>query len=97
LAVAAALASSLSGVAVPNETVIFGEIGLSGEVRSVGQTEARLKEAAKLGFTRAIIPERPSRGKKSSDKVIKDMGIEVWELGHLQELLSFFPMEDKQE
>ncbi|SCA57542.1 DNA repair protein RadA homolog [Candidatus Terasakiella magnetica] len=95
LAVAAALASSLSGVAVPQETVIFGEIGLSGEVRAVGQTESRLKEAAKLGFTRAIIPERQKRGKKDKEKGLKDSGLEIWEIGHVQELLSFFPMKDK--
>lgn len=94
LAVAAALASSLSGVAVPQETVIFGEIGLSGEVRAVGQMESRLKEAAKLGFMRAIIPERQKRGKKDKDKGLKDSGLEVWEIGHVQELLSFFPMKD---
>jgi hypothetical protein len=41
---------------VPPEAVIFGEIGLAGEVRGVGQSELRLKEAAKLGFTRAIVP-----------------------------------------
>src|SRR5690606_15140768 len=56
LAVAAALASSLSGVPVPADMVIFGEIGLSGEVRNVGQEDHRLKEAAKLGFKHAMIP-----------------------------------------
>ena len=58
LAVAAALISSLLDRAVAADTVAFGEIGLSGEVRAVGQTEPRLKEAAKLGFTRALIPAR---------------------------------------
>ncbi|HBD34959.1 MAG TPA: DNA repair protein RadA, partial [Cupriavidus sp.] len=38
-------------------TVVFGEIGLSGEVRPVAQSAARLKEAAKLGFTMAVIPK----------------------------------------
>jgi DNA repair protein RadA/Sms len=55
LAVAAALVSSLCGVALPGETVYFGEASLSGSLRSVSQTEARLKEAAKLGFTGAVI------------------------------------------
>jgi len=64
LAVAAALVSSLSGEPVPAETIVFGEVGLSGEVRAVSQTETRLKEAAKLGFTRALIPKR--RGGKAS-------------------------------
>lgn len=50
LAVAAALISAASNVALPNGSVFFGEVGLSGEVRKVSQTEARIKEATKLGF-----------------------------------------------
>ncbi|MFM7343806.1 MAG: DNA repair protein RadA [Tagaea sp.] len=61
LAVAAALVSALTDTPVPADTVVFGEIGLSGEVRAVGQTEARLKEAAKLGFTKAFAPARGKR------------------------------------
>ena len=57
LAVAAALVSSLSGVPVPADMIVFGEIGLSGEVRSVGQIDQRLKEAAKLGFSVAVVPK----------------------------------------
>jgi len=56
LAVAAALLSSLSDRPVGAETIVFGEISLAGEVRSVTQADARLKEAAKLGFSRAILP-----------------------------------------
>ena len=56
LAVAAALVSSQLGTAMAMETVVFGEIGLSGEVRAVSQMEARLKEAAKLGFDTALAP-----------------------------------------
>lgn len=56
LAVAAALVSSAFDVALPAEGVVFGEIALSGDVRPVGRAEARLKEAAKLGFTRALAP-----------------------------------------
>jgi DNA repair protein RadA/Sms len=56
LAVAAALVSSLTGQPVAPDSVFFGEIGLSGEVRAVGQTDARIKEAQKLGFKRAILP-----------------------------------------
>ncbi len=62
LAVAAALVSSLSGVAVPPETVIFGEISLSGDVRPVAQADARLKEAAKLGFSKALVPANTKSG-----------------------------------
>jgi DNA repair protein RadA/Sms len=56
LAAAAALASSLSGRALPPGSVFFGEISLSGDVRPAPQAELRLKEAAKLGFTTAIVP-----------------------------------------
>ncbi|MEZ5756841.1 MAG: DNA repair protein RadA [Emcibacteraceae bacterium] len=58
LAVAAALISSLSGDPIAGETIIFGEIALSGEIRPVGQADARLKEAEKLGFTKAFIPSK---------------------------------------
>ncbi|MGD9508338.1 MAG: DNA repair protein RadA, partial [Geminicoccaceae bacterium] len=56
LAVAAAIVSSELGRPAPQATVFFGEVGLAGEVRAVGHAEARLKEAAKLGFARAILP-----------------------------------------
>jgi DNA repair protein RadA/Sms len=56
LAVAAALVSSFSGKPLPKDCVVFGEIALSGGVRPASHTEARLKEAAKLGFTRAFVP-----------------------------------------
>jgi DNA repair protein RadA/Sms len=57
LAAAAALVSSLANAPLPADAVYFGEISLSGAVRPVPQSAARLKEAAKLGFTRAIVPE----------------------------------------
>ena len=59
LAAAAALVSSLIGVSLPHDAVYFGEIALSGAVRAVGHAALRLKEAAKLGFSRAVAP--PSR------------------------------------
>jgi DNA repair protein RadA/Sms len=57
LAAAAALVSSLANAPLPADAVYFGEISLSGAVRPVAQTPARLKEAAKLGFVRAFAPE----------------------------------------
>jgi DNA repair protein RadA/Sms len=57
LAVAAALLSAREDAALPADTVVFGEISLSGALRAVGQTENRLKEAQKLGFTSAIAPK----------------------------------------
>jgi DNA repair protein RadA/Sms len=58
LAAAAALVSSLSHAPLPADAVYFGEVSLSGTVRPVPQSAARLKEAQKLGFARAIVPER---------------------------------------
>jgi DNA repair protein RadA/Sms len=87
LAVAAAIASSLTGQALPNETVVFGEIGLSGEVRTVGRSDARLKEAAKLGFKRAIIPRRPGKDKAGkSGRPEKDTALAITEIGELVQL-----------
>jgi DNA repair protein RadA/Sms len=59
LAAAAALASSVFETALPAGLVVFGEISLSGDVRPVNRMEARLKEAAKLGFSRALAPSAP--------------------------------------
>ena len=82
LAVAAALLSSESGEAITGGTVIFGEIGLSGEIRPVSRIDARLKEAAKLGFTRAIVPRvRSSKKAKSADH-----DLQITEISHLREL-----------
>lgn len=57
LAAAAALVSSLTNAPLPPDAVYFGEISLSGALRPVAQSAARLKEAAKLGFGRAFLPE----------------------------------------
>ncbi|WP_428697034.1 DNA repair protein RadA [Stappia sp.] len=68
LAVAAALISSLSGVALPADCVYFGEVSLSGAVRAVSQAQSRLKEARKLGFTSAFVPEA-NAGDADGDQV----------------------------
>jgi DNA repair protein RadA/Sms len=86
LAVAAALVSALSLRPVPAETVIFGEIGLSGEVRPVGQAEARLKEAGKLGFTTALVP--PLRGRAKEREPTG--GVTRREIRHLRDLVEPF-------
>ena len=86
LAVAACLLSSLTGTPLPRESVVFGEVGLSGEVRPVGQSALRLKEAAKLGFTRAIVPQGRARGGvgKADLKAVP----EVREIAALAELVA---------
>ncbi len=62
LAVAAAIVSALTGRALPRDAVVFGEVGLAGEVRAVGQVELRLREARKLGFRRAWMPPHGAEG-----------------------------------
>ncbi len=66
LAVALALISAITDTPIPEDTVAFGELGLAGEVRSVSHIEYRVKEAARLGFRRIILPKRAAalcRGK----------------------------------
>jgi DNA repair protein RadA/Sms len=79
LAAAAALVSSFANAPLPADAVYFGEISLSGAVRPVAQTPARLKEAAKLGFTRAFAPE--------AARADPDTGIEVIGNGALLSLI----------
>ncbi len=84
LAVAAALVSAACGVPVDAGLVFFGEVGLSGEVRQVAQAEARLKEAAKLGFIAACLPRRlagAARGFRPPE------GFGLGEIGHLADLI----------
>jgi DNA repair protein RadA/Sms len=69
LAVAAAIASSLRGAPLRADTVLIGEVGLSGELRMVGQMPARLREAAKLGFKTAVVPRRLRRGEPWPDDI----------------------------
>ena len=69
LAVAAAIASSLANTPIASGGIIFGEIGLSGEVRQVSQPGLRLKEAEKLGFTYGIVP--PDTDYKSKSFILK--------------------------
>jgi DNA repair protein RadA/Sms len=86
LAVAAALVSAMTFEPVPAETVIFGEIGLSGDVRSVSQADARLKEATKLGFAGALVPPRRGRTKERA----AEGGLAIREFAHLRELVALF-------
>tara|TARA_B000000565_G_scaffold243814_2_gene210379 strand:+ start:30557 stop:31939 length:1383 start_codon:yes stop_codon:yes gene_type:complete len=81
LAVAASLVSSLFNTPLPEETLFFGEIGLTGEVRPVSQMEKRLKEAKKLGFTRAFVPKSKNIKKDS-------VGLEITSISHIKELVS---------
>ncbi len=89
LAVAAALLSSLTGEPVPPSCVAFGEIGLSGEVRRVSQPDMRLKEAMKLGFTHALLPENDKAAKSGAASLIRTT--EIRQLGDLLPLFQAAP------
>lgn len=82
LAVAAAIASSAFDIPLPDDAVVFGEISLSGDVRPVGRADARLKEAAKLGFGRAIAP-KPAQSKSAQADLLPIIAI-----GALPDLIS---------
>lgn len=69
LAVAAAIASSVHDVPVRADVVLIGEIGLSGELRLVNQMQARMREAAKLGFKAAIVPQRLRKAEPWPDAI----------------------------
>ena len=84
LAVAAALVSALRETPVPADTVVFGEIALSGEVRPVGHSEARLKEAAKLGFAKAWVPS----GGMTRREAGGGAGLATVAIGHLNDLIA---------
>ena len=82
LAVVASVISSFKNIAVAEDTVIFGEVGLSGEVRSVPQVNERIREAVKLGFKRVILPKVNLKGLKSYD------GIELCGINFISELFA---------
>jgi DNA repair protein RadA/Sms len=87
LAVAAALISSKTGQPVGGNTVFFGEVGLSGEIRTVSQPDIRLKEAAKLGFESAMIPAPPPRAAQKNAKGAKHP-LSVKQIDHLDDLVA---------
>jgi DNA repair protein RadA/Sms len=81
LAMASALISSVTNIPLPDKSIIFGEIGLSGEIRNVSHSEIRLKEAVKLGFTSAFIP--------AGSKYNRLKNIEIFEIAHIKQLKDF--------
>ena len=84
LAAAAALVSSMSANPAPDDAVYFGEVSLTGAVRAVGHMDQRLKEAAKLGFARAMVPAAASEG----DRKVKDM--RLLPIAQLEDLVALF-------
>jgi DNA repair protein RadA/Sms len=82
LGVAAAVASAFRNRPLPAHTAVFGEVGLAGEVRGVGQATLRLREAAQMGFTRCLVPAR-----SLPDPAVVPDGVEPIGVSTLQEAL----------
>jgi DNA repair protein RadA/Sms len=74
----------MGGRPAPDDTVYFGEVSLTGAVRAVGHMDQRLKEAAKLGFARAVVPAAAGEGHRE----VKDM--RLLPLTQLGELVALF-------
>ena len=80
LGIVAAMASSFLDRPIAEGTVVFGEVGLTGEIRGISQTEIRIKEAARMGFTRCILPRTLSRD------VLPETKMELIRIASLREL-----------
>lgn len=84
LAIVMAVASSHRDVIVPKDMIIFGEVGLTGEIRAVNQVQQRINEAAKMGFKKAIIPHANLEG------LARPEDFTVIGLKHIGEMLKYF-------
>jgi DNA repair protein RadA/Sms len=81
LAIIAAVTSSLKDIAIDQKIFVFGEVGLSGEIRAVTQAEARIKEASKIGFKRAVMPLG------NSEKIKNNLGLEIIGVKNVEDCL----------
>ncbi|MCD8232765.1 MAG: DNA repair protein RadA, partial [Cloacibacillus porcorum] len=81
LGICASLASAVMDIELPSDVCFIGEVGLAGEVRPAGRTLMRVKEAARLGFTRAVISRRTPK---------ESYPIEVLKISSLREIVDLF-------
>jgi DNA repair protein RadA/Sms len=81
LAIVSALISSLEDIAIPNDICFAGEVGLSGEIRSVNRIDQRIQEADRLGFKQIFISKYNTKGLD-----IDRYGIEIITIGKIEEL-----------
>lgn len=88
LAIAMALVSSLTDRVVPDDLIVIGELGLAGECRAVSEIDHRIKEASRLGFTQAVVPENNRTEKIPS-------GISVSAIRGVYQALSFLKAKDE--
>ena len=82
VAVVLAIISSFRNRALPDKLAVCGEIGLSGEIRTIQKGQDRVKEAAKLGFTRIVVP----RANLPKDKI---SGVEIYAASELQQVVAY--------
>jgi DNA repair protein RadA/Sms len=82
LGLVAAMASSFRNKLIHAETVVFGEVGLGGEVRGISQADARIKESAKLGFKRCLLP------RQNMDKLKRPQGFDLIGVSSVQEAMN---------
>jgi DNA repair protein RadA/Sms len=71
LGIISTIASSLKDIPIDPKTFVFGEVGLSGEIRAITQAEIRIKEASKIGFKKAVMPQ------ENAEKVKNNLGLEI--------------------
>ena len=83
LGIAAAILSSHKNIKIPQGTVLIGEIGLGGQLRTVSQLSLRLQEAERLGFTQVIIPTQ------NEAHFSKKINLEIIEVSSISEALNF--------
>lgn len=90
LAVACALISASRDIALPSSTIAIGEIGLSGEIRMIGNLEGRLKEASKLGFKNCLLPKANEKNKNfpALKKSLPELTFHF--VNHVRDLAKFF-------
>ncbi len=84
LAICMAIASSCRDFVVPDECLVFGEVGLSGEIRAVSQAEQRVQEARKLGFSSVMLPEVCRNSIRNTE------GIRLVYVSQIREAVNFF-------
>lgn len=84
LAIVMALISSYRNYAIPNTMLVFGEVGLTGEVRAISMAELRIAEAAKMGYQSCILP------KSNAEKLPKEIGstIHIFGISNIREIIS---------
>lgn len=85
LGICVAMASSFAGRLLRPQTIVFGEVGLAGEIRAVSQAEGRIREAARLGFSNAILPQKNLEQLKGLDK---ELGVRLFGAANLQDALA---------